>query len=103
MQELEHASPVKSGTWQCAGSLPCEVRIVRHHTLYGSGDHEDPLETAHDLDIECFYVLLQTPSGQPEWAGGGVSPTLTEAVSIVEAKLSTGVVRHDEAVDLSCK
>lgn len=103
MQELEHTTPVKSGTWQYAGSLPCAVRIVRHHTLYGSGDHEDPPEAAHDLDVECFYVLFQTLSGQPEWVGGGVALTLTEAVSIVEAKLGTGVVWHDETVDLSRK
>ncbi|GAA4426670.1 hypothetical protein GCM10023090_22900 [Acidovorax lacteus] len=91
MQELEHLAPVKRGHWLYGGSIPCEVRVVRHHTLFGTGDLEDEPELAQDREVECFYVLYQTPVGSPKWIGGGSALTLVEAVSIAESTLSGGV------------
>jgi hypothetical protein len=91
MERLELLPPVMRGTWLYAGRVPCEVRIVRHRTLYGSGDHEDEPSISEDREVECFYVLYQTPVGLPQWVGGGVAPHLIEAVSIAEEKLSGGV------------
>ena len=91
MERPELLSPVKRGTWLYGGSVPCEVRIVRHHTMQGSGDHQDEPSVSDDREIECFYVLYQTPTGLPEWVGGGVALRLAEAVTIAEAKLSGGI------------
>ena len=92
MSQIEDAEPIKRGTWLYAGSVPCEVRIVRHHTLYSSGDYEDPPEIADDQVVECFYLLFHTPAGQPEWVGGGAALSLDEAISIAEAKLDASLV-----------
>jgi hypothetical protein len=92
MKDLEHVEPTKSGTWLYAGSILCEVRIVRHHTLYGSGDYEDPPEVSEDREVECFYLLFHTPVGLPCWVGGGAALTLAEALSLAESKLGGSVV-----------
>lgn len=92
MSKIKDAEPIKRGTWLYAGSVPCEVRIVRHHTLYGSGDYEDSPVIADDQEVECFYLLFHTPAGQPEWVGGGAALSLDEAVSIAEAKLDASLV-----------
>lgn len=91
MKHLERLAPVRRGTWLYAGKVPCEVRIVRHDTLYGSGDHEDPPEVANDRKIECFYILFHTPAGDPPWVGGGVALSIQEATSIAEATLGAGL------------
>lgn len=91
MQELEHLLPVKRGHWLYDGSIPCEVRVVRHHFLFGTGDVDDGPDLSQDRGVECFYVLYQTPVGSPRWVGGGSALSLDEAVAIAEAKLSGGV------------
>lgn len=91
MNELENLPPAKCGQWLYDGSVPCEVRVVRHDTLFGSGDVEDAPEIAEDRNVECFYVLYQTPIGRPEWVGGGSAFTLAEAVALAEANLNGGV------------
>jgi hypothetical protein len=88
---IERAEPVKRGTSLYAGSIPCEVRIVRHHMFYGTGDHEDPPEIANDREVECFYILYHTPEREPSWVGGGTSLSLSDAIAAAEAMLVGGV------------
>ena len=95
MRELEQATPIKQGTWMYSGSVPCEVRIVRHHTLYGTGDVSDPPEIAEDRTVECFYILYHTPTGEPAWVGGGATLSLQEAVTVAEAALGSGLRWND--------
>jgi hypothetical protein len=92
MNELESAKPEKTGTWLYGGRVPCEVRVVRHHTLYGSGDYEDAPEVAEDRSVECFYVLFHTPAGEPEWVGGGAALSLNEAMALAQKKLGHTLV-----------
>lgn len=91
MKELEHLPPAKRGQWLYDGSVPCEVRVVRHHILFGSGDVEDAPEIAEDRNVECFYVLYQTPIGLPKWVGGGFALTLADAVALADTNLKGGV------------
>ena len=91
MKQLETIAPLITGTWRYAGSIPCEVRIVRHNTLYGSGDDEDSPQIANDREVECFYILYQTPVGEPPWVGGGVALSVDEAVALVESTLGDGI------------
>ena len=95
MRELEQATPVKRGTWLYAGTVPCEVRIIKHHTLYGTGDYEDPPEIAEDREVECFYILYHTPAGEPAWVGGGSALSLQDAVAVAEAALGSGLRWND--------
>lgn len=99
MRELEGANPVMRGTWLYAGSIPCEVRIVRHHILYGTGDYEDPLEIANDREVECFYILYHTPVGEPSWVGGGAALSLEDAIAAAEAILVGGVSWQERSAD----
>ena len=92
MIQLEFATPERVGTWLYGGNVACEVRIVRHHTLYGSGDYEDPPEIAEDKELECFYLLFHTPTGSPEWVGGGAALSVREAMVLAEEKLGPTLV-----------
>jgi len=92
MKQLEHLPPIKKGTWLYDGSVPCEVRIVHHSVLHGSGDYEDEATVSEDQETECFYILYQTPVGQPPWVGGGSALTLDEAVLLAEEKISESIV-----------
>lgn len=92
MHNLEIDPPEKKGSWLYAGSTSCEVRIVRHHTLYGTGDYEDPPDIAEDRSVECFYVIYSTPAGQPKWVGGGAALSLSGAVALAEEKLGPSLV-----------
>jgi len=92
MKRLEHLQPVKKGTWLYDGSISCEVRIVQHSVLYGSGDYEDEANVSEDQETECFYILYQTSVGQPSWVGGGVALTLDEAILLAEETISEGIV-----------
>ncbi|NRF72491.1 hypothetical protein HLB44_36655 [Aquincola sp. S2] len=94
--DLADAPAVLSGTWLYAGDTPCAVKIVSHHVLYGTGDHEDPPEIADDQEVECFYIYFSTPAGQPQWVGGGASTSLTEARTIVEQKLGSTLTWHEK-------
>jgi hypothetical protein len=91
MFDPERAEAVKRGTWLYAGNIPCEVRIVRHHTLYGSGDYEDPPEIAEEREVECFYIFYHTPAGEPTWVGRGAALTLSDAVAKAEKILGAGL------------
>jgi hypothetical protein len=95
MCEIEQALPIKRGTWLYAGSIPREVRIVKHHTLYGTGDYEDSPEIAEDQNVECFYILYRTSVDEPQWVGGGAALTLLEAVTQAEATLGSGLRWND--------
>jgi hypothetical protein len=95
MREIEQVPPIKWGTWLYAGSIPCEVRIVKHHTFYGTGDYEDSPEIAEDQNVECFYILYQTPVGEPPWVRGGAALTLLESVAQAEAALGSGLCWND--------
>lgn len=92
MYNLEIDPPEKTGSWLYEGSTSCEVRIVRHHTLYGTGDYEDPPDIAEDRNVECFYVFYSTPAGVPKWVGGGAALSLSDAVALAEEKLGPSLV-----------
>lgn len=96
MVHLEILPPVKTGTWKYADSVSCRVQIVRHDTYYGSGDSEDPPEISNDRDVECYYLLLGTPVGEPRWVGGGVAFSLADAISLAQAKVGHSLVWDDK-------
>jgi|WetSurMetagenome_2_1015567.scaffolds.fasta_scaffold493787_1 hypothetical protein len=87
--QLETIEPVKQGIWLYAGSVACEVRIVRYDTFYGSGDCEDPPEIAEEQQVECYYLLIHTPAGFPEWGIHGATLSLSEATAKAELLLGT--------------
>lgn len=87
MSEVDQQRPVKHGLWFLGGVTPCHVRIVRHHTLLGTHDDEDPPDIANDRPVECFYVRYDQPFGTGTWRDGGAALSLREAVFLAERRL----------------
>ena len=87
MSEIDHLPAVRQGQWFFAGMTACPVRIVQHHTLFGTHDPEDPPALAADQPTACFYIRYQPPGAQTEWRDGGVALSLREAVFMAQRKL----------------
>ncbi len=79
---------IKRGKCIYSGSTEYEVKIVKWHVLYGTGDYYDPPEIQNDRNVECYYVLYEDLVNKGTFnAGGGGYLSLDEAVSSVEAKV----------------
>lgn len=86
---FENAEIVKQGVWLYNNSVECKIRIIKWHTLYGSGDYEDLCEVYNDREIECYYVLCEslTEKGKFPTRRGGFL-TLKEAIEDTESSMS---------------
>jgi hypothetical protein len=78
---------VKTGHWLYAGTTLCAVRILRSDVWPGSGDLEDEPVIAEDREVECFHLEFYTPTGAPEWIGGGIYATVDDATRAAASKL----------------
>lgn len=87
MTEVDQLPSVKQGLWFYAGVTTCQVRIVRHHTLFGTGDADDPPELAADREQECYYIRYHAPDVVQPWLDGGAALSLREAVFLAERRL----------------
>jgi len=87
MEEVDAMPAIKHGYWFYGGLTCCPVRIVQHHTLYGTHDPEDPPELAGDRTAECFYIRYHPPGGHEDWRDGGVAFSLREALFLAQRKL----------------
>lgn len=87
MNDVDQMPCVRQGLWFYAGVTTCHVRILRHHTLYGTGDAEDPPDIAADREVECYYIRFDQPHVQPGWMDGGAALSLREAVFMAERRL----------------
>lgn len=87
LQALDQLPVVKQGLWFFGGVTPCHVRIVRHHTLLGTHDADDPPDIANDREVECFYVRFDQTHTTPVWHDGGTALTLREAMFVAQRRL----------------
>jgi len=83
--DLEIASPIKKGKCTYGNNTEYEVRIVKWHILYGTGDYEDFEEIQNDEEVECYYILYENllKMGNFNASDGGFL-SLDEAVATVE-------------------
>jgi len=95
MEQIDFMPAVKQGYWFYGGLTLCPVRIVQHHTLYGTHNPEDPPEIATDRSAECFYVRYHPPGGTEHWHDGGTALSLREAVFLAQRKLGPVVQWND--------
>jgi hypothetical protein len=95
MSLVDELPAVKQGRWFYAGTTSCPVRIVRHDTLYGTHDPQDPPELAADQATECFYIRYHLPRVDDDWRDGGAALSLREAVFLAERKLGPVVSWSD--------
>lgn len=95
MEEIDFMPAVKQGCWFYAGVTLCPVRIVQHHTLYGTHDPEDPPELAIDRIADCFYIRYHPPGLHEDWHDGGAALSLREAMFLAQRKLGPAVQWND--------
>ncbi|MCL4296450.1 MAG: hypothetical protein KJ077_12010 [Anaerolineae bacterium] len=82
---FNYSDVVKEGTAVYDKAVPYEVRIIQSPIRYGSGDYEDPPEIYEDTLVKCYYVWYESLTEQGSFnAGGGVFPTLAEAMAKAE-------------------
>lgn len=87
MNEVDQQQVVRHGLWFHGGVTACHVRILRHHTLQGTHDADDPPEIAHDRAVDCYYIRFDQPYATDIWVDGGVALSLREAVFMAERRL----------------
>lgn len=51
---------ILEGTWIYDKSKECNLRIVKSHIIFGTGDYEDTPEIRDDLEVECYYVEYES-------------------------------------------
>ncbi|WP_310567884.1 hypothetical protein [Hydrogenophaga sp.] len=95
MNDVDQLPAVKHGLWFYAGLTTCHVRILRHHTLYGTGDADDPPEIAADREVECFYIRFERPHAGAGWIDGGTALSLREAMFLAQQRLGPVVSWSD--------
>ncbi len=87
MQDVDELLCVRQGLWFYAGLTTCHVRILRHHTLFGTHEVTDPPEVANDRAVECYYIRFDHPHSGPVWRDGGVALSLREAMFLAQQRL----------------
>ena len=95
MNDVDRLPAVKHGLWFYAGLTTCHVRILRHHTLYGTGDAEDPPDLAADREVECYYIRFDRPDAGHQWLDGGAALSLREAMFLAQQRLGPVVSWSD--------
>jgi hypothetical protein len=90
---FDNAEVIMKGSWIYAERLICNVKIIKWHVLYGSGDYEDPPEMRDDYEVECFYVIFESMVEQGNYNSvrGGfltISDAITDTETITNQKIS---------------
>ena len=82
---FKNAEVVKNGVCIYSDCKTYQVKIIKWHTLYGTGDREDLPEIAENRPIPCFYVLFEDlmNEGVFNTSGGGFL-SIDEAICSVE-------------------
>jgi hypothetical protein len=89
---------VKSGTFLYAGSVVCDIRIVREPIRFGTGDYEDDEDVREDQQVETFYIEYGSTTERGRFnAGGGCYASLAEAIAAVERAPGIGATVTWEA------
>jgi len=58
METVDLMPAIKEGYWFYGGLTICPVRIVKHHTLFGTNDPSDPPEISFDKKTELLLRAL---------------------------------------------
>ena len=87
MQDVDELLCVRQGLWFYAGLTTCHVRILRHHTLFGTHEATDPPEVANDRAVECYYIRFDRPDACHQWLDGGAALSLREAMFLAQQRL----------------
>lgn len=81
---LQEGETVKEGTFLYGGEITCDIRIVKSHIRWGSGDLDDPPELQNDIEGEYYYVWYGSTTERKVFnASGGCFSSLEEAVESI--------------------
>ena len=70
-QDMMHANVALEGVCTCDKNMSYLVRISEWHTIYGSGDYEDPPEQAEGEYVRCWYVWFEDLAARGSFNTGG--------------------------------
>ena len=83
--DIQDAVAIKRGKCFYNNAAEYEVRIVKWHIHYGTGDYDDPPKIQDDINADCYYVLYEDLIKKGVFnAGGGGFLSLDEAVNSIE-------------------
>ena len=86
--DMQNAIAIKHGICIYNNSTEYEVKIIKWHILYGTGDYEDPKEIRDDKYVKCYYVFYESLVNKGLFnIGGGGFLSVEEAVRSVETKV----------------
>jgi len=82
---LQDEKAEKRGMCYYQNEKKFEVKIIKWHIFYGTGDYEDTPDIREDRIIDCFYVFYEDIVNEGIFnVGGGCYLSLEEAVNAVE-------------------
>ena len=83
--DMQNDCVIRRGKCLYDDSKEYEVKILKWHIFYGTGDYEDSPEIRDDRDVECYYVFYENliEKGSFNACGGGFL-SIDEAVRSVE-------------------
>lgn len=85
MVDLAKAKIVKRGICQYAEHKEYGVVIEESKIRYGTGDYEDPVNIANDMDGICYYIHFESLIYNGVFnASGGCFTSLDDAIRYVE-------------------
>ena len=85
--QIDKEKAIKRGKCVYNNTVEYEVKIIKWHTLYGTGDYEDAEDIREDRKVECYYVFYEdlVNKGNFNSSGGGFL-AVKEAIKSVESK-----------------
>jgi hypothetical protein len=86
---------IKQGTFRYADTVVCDIRIIKTHIRYGTGDDEDPPEIANDIEGEFYDVEFGSTTQRDVYLSSmrGL-PSLDEAICAAEQAPGVGATLH---------
>jgi len=83
-EDYKNKKPIMRAICLYDSTVEHEVKIIKWHTLYGSGDYEDE-EYCDDREVECYYIWYEDLTQKGVFnAGAGACLSLEEAMALVE-------------------
>jgi len=84
LPNIQNAVLIKHGKCTYDKAVEYEVKIVKWHIFYGTGDYEDSEKIRDDKNTECYYVFYENLINKGSFNVGRGFLSIKEAVDSVE-------------------
>lgn len=95
---------IKAGTYLYGDTKTCNLRIVKSHMYYGTGDYEDIPEIRNDKEIDCYYIGYESIMEPNKWSYSFGGYTVSDAMKNAE-KVTPSInwINDDELLSMKMK